>query len=206
MWTGPLTQKHLVGLFSNLTHEKYCFTPNPADPGFWVWSCPCLRAGRLTQAVALLRNSLNQNCWCQDTWWLMVVVPYQCQLLFGCSVLLQRVWNSMDLPSIAQDNLLWCTVLTVSGSYQWRETEAELRTPLYPASLSSSFTSSTAAALLYSHRVLLTHSLSFPSSVRKDAGDAGSMWKKNSVIFWDRCYFFPCGMRTPGSSHELPRC
>lgn len=27
-WTGSVTQKHLVSLFSNLDHEKYCFTPN----------------------------------------------------------------------------------------------------------------------------------------------------------------------------------
>lgn len=69
LWTGPLGDKVL--LFSNFDQEKYSFTPDLADA---FSSTPELLLFVLADLFKMLLSSetvLHQNCWCQDTQWLM---------------------------------------------------------------------------------------------------------------------------------------
>lgn len=132
LWTAPLMQKHLVGLFNNLDHEKYCFTPDLADalsPSlelllFMCWQADSGCCSHQRQFKLKLLMSGHMMTYGHGS--------YQCQLLFGCPVLLHIIRNSMDFLLIAQENPLWCIVLIVSGCYWWREMEMEIRTPLCP--------------------------------------------------------------------------
>lgn len=147
MRTGPFADKVFLCLFSDLDHEQCCSARDALSlsPELLLFTC-WLRLLLSSETV------LHKNCWCQGTQWFMVTVPHLCHLVVQyCFPYYGMVGTSPDCP--AQPALTCCTnsvrVWSVERNGGGWETASVL--------LVSLFSSLTAAALLFSCKLLITH-------------------------------------------------